>query len=363
MSVLLEKITKIDEPAAKKIEEAGFRSDSEIRDLTREDLRELLPGPKNMKIRINIFKTISKTDSLSELLKKLQGFIPHDLKATLSKTGLLADYLHILKDMKTKQNNVQMFLEAFIKHLESRCGAPSGQEPASASASNAVTNLSEKNTNDPSAETPQDSAMEIDSDKCTGSSHLKRKHQGEEMSILLNKIKKIDQEAADGLEEADLRSDSEIKTLTEQDLHDLCPGLKKFKMRKSILETINKTDLVTEVLNVLWASSPHDDLKATLPDNGVLVDFLNILKDMKTQQNDVQMFLEDQIKRLESSCDAPSGQEPASASTSKAVVNQSGKSTKVLSKQTSQGRSDFMHHCYSFKVITHLHWAVLIRPN
>uniref|UniRef100_A0A1A7YBU6 Si:ch211-245h14.1 n=1 Tax=Iconisemion striatum TaxID=60296 RepID=A0A1A7YBU6_9TELE len=156
MSVLLEKITKIDEPAAKKIEEAGFRSDSEIRDLTREDLRELLPGPKNMKIRINIFKTISKTDSLSELLKKLQGFIPHDLKATLSKTGLLADYLHILKDMKTKQNNVQMFLEAFIKHLESRCGAPSGQEPASASTSKAVVNQSGKSTKVLSKQTSQD---------------------------------------------------------------------------------------------------------------------------------------------------------------------------------------------------------------
>uniref|UniRef100_A0A1A8KKM7 Si:ch211-245h14.1 n=2 Tax=Nothobranchius kuhntae TaxID=321403 RepID=A0A1A8KKM7_NOTKU len=147
MSVLLEKIRNIDTNAANHVKEAGFRSDSEIRSLTREDLQEMFPGLEKTSMRKRIFETISNTDPTNVLLTKLKDFIPRDnLKAALSNNGVLVDYFHQLKDMQTQLNNVQKFLEANIRFLEESRDAPSGQETASASTSNAVAKRSDKNT-------------------------------------------------------------------------------------------------------------------------------------------------------------------------------------------------------------------------
>uniref|UniRef100_A0A1A8F9V1 Uncharacterized protein n=1 Tax=Nothobranchius korthausae TaxID=1143690 RepID=A0A1A8F9V1_9TELE len=315
MSVLLEKIRNIDTNAANHVKEAGFTSDSEIRSLTREDLQEIFPGLEKTSMRKRIFETISNTDPTNVLLTKLKDFIPRDnLKAALSNNGVLVDYFHKLKDMQTQLNNVQKFLEANIRFLEESRDAPLGQETASASTLNAVTHQSENNTNISSTETPQ----------------------GEIMSGLLKKIRKIDRQAADEIEKADLRSDSEIKRLSRVDLQELFPGPDKLQMRKSIFETINEKDSVTELLNDLRAFISHDNLKAALSNNGVLVKYLNILKDMQTQQNNVQKFLEANIRFLETSRDAPPRQEPASASTSNAVAKRSDKNTEVLSTRPSR---------------------------
>uniref|UniRef100_A0A1A7ZAI0 Si:ch211-245h14.1 n=1 Tax=Nothobranchius furzeri TaxID=105023 RepID=A0A1A7ZAI0_NOTFU len=147
MSVLLEKIRNIDTNAANHVKEAGFRSDSEIRSLTREDLQEMFPGLEKTSMRKRIFETISNTDPTNVLLTKLKDFIPRDnLKAALSNNGVLVKYLNILKDMQTQQNNVQKFLEANIRFLETSRDAQPRQGPASAYTSNAVAKRSDKNT-------------------------------------------------------------------------------------------------------------------------------------------------------------------------------------------------------------------------
>lgn len=119
MSVLLKEIKRISREAASVLEEAGFRTDSEIQSLTREDLHELFPGYKKLKLRKNIFEIIHKQKRTDVLLKELKDFIPHDsLRAALNSNGVLVDYLPILKEMKTQLENVQNFLEAHIGLLE-----------------------------------------------------------------------------------------------------------------------------------------------------------------------------------------------------------------------------------------------------
>ncbi|XP_037837356.1 uncharacterized protein LOC108231805 isoform X2 [Kryptolebias marmoratus] len=98
---------------------ADFRTDSEMQSLTREDLRELFPGPERLKLRRTVFGIIHKRKPINVLLRELQGFLPHDsLRAALTNNGVLADYVHMLKDMKTQLNTVQSFIEAHIGLLE-----------------------------------------------------------------------------------------------------------------------------------------------------------------------------------------------------------------------------------------------------
>ncbi|KAM6915119.1 uncharacterized protein FYW49_010027 [Xenentodon cancila] len=109
---------------------ADFHTDSEIQSLTREDLCELFPGAEKLRLRRTIFGIIHKRKPINVLLKELQGFIPYEpLKAALSSNGILVDYLHILRDLKSQVNNVQSFLEAHINLLEDIDEAQPAQEP------------------------------------------------------------------------------------------------------------------------------------------------------------------------------------------------------------------------------------------
>lgn len=119
MSVLLKEIRSYDPNAAKVLEKADIRTDSEMQSLTREDLHELFPGPERLKLRRTIFEKINKQKSVEKLLQDLRGFIPEDsIKDALTKNGLLVDYLQLLKNMKVQMDNVQRFLEAHIHLLE-----------------------------------------------------------------------------------------------------------------------------------------------------------------------------------------------------------------------------------------------------
>ncbi|XP_061603032.1 uncharacterized protein LOC133464859 [Cololabis saira] len=142
MSVLLRRIRRTDAAAASVLERADFHTDSEIRSLAREDLCELFPGAEKLKLRRAIFGIIHKQKPINVLLKELQGFIPHEpLKAALSSDGILVDYLHILRDMKSQVNNVQSFLEAHINLLEDIGKAQAAQEPLRGVSTNASTSV------------------------------------------------------------------------------------------------------------------------------------------------------------------------------------------------------------------------------
>ncbi|KAM4713111.1 uncharacterized protein FYW61_020232 [Anableps anableps] len=62
---------------------------------------------------------------------------------------------------------------------------------------------------------------------------------------------------------------------------------------------INKQKPVEKLLKDLRGFIPDDSIKDALTSNGVLVDYLRLLKDMKAQLNNVQSFLEAHINLLE----------------------------------------------------------------
>ncbi|XP_068564980.1 uncharacterized protein [Cebidichthys violaceus] len=158
MSRLLEEIKQIDQRAADALKRADLHTDSDIQALTREELVELFPGVKDIKLRRTIFDVIHKRP-VEQLLKKLKGFIPTEsFRAALTDNGVLVDYLRILKDMKTQTNNVQSFLEAHISLLEEFSKNQPDQESANCGPVNHHTGShppeSQKSSSGPSASVP-----------------------------------------------------------------------------------------------------------------------------------------------------------------------------------------------------------------
>uniref|UniRef100_A0A1A8M4M7 Si:ch211-245h14.1 n=1 Tax=Nothobranchius pienaari TaxID=704102 RepID=A0A1A8M4M7_9TELE len=125
------------------------------------------------------------------------------------------------------------------------------------------------------------------------------------MSVLLRKLRRTDPTAASVLERADFCSDSEIQSLTREDLHELFPGPEKLKLRRRIFGVIHKRKPVAVLLKELHGSIPQDALRAALSNNRLLLDYLHILRDVKTQLNVVQSFLEAHLGLLEDISKAP----------------------------------------------------------
>ncbi|XP_073348865.1 uncharacterized protein [Pagrus major] len=130
MAVLLKSIRNYNKEAARVIERAGLHTDSAIKSLTREDLRDLIPGPEKFQVRRDIYELIHKQKPVEVLLRELKEFIPHEpLRAALNNNGVLVDYLHMLKDMKGQMDNVQGFLHAHIDLLEELKNAKPQEDP------------------------------------------------------------------------------------------------------------------------------------------------------------------------------------------------------------------------------------------
>ncbi|XP_007561068.1 uncharacterized protein LOC103144157 [Poecilia formosa] len=119
------------------------------------------------------------------------------------------------------------------------------------------------------------------------------------MNGLLREIRNHNSSAANTLERADFCTDSEIQSLTREDLHELFPGSDRLKLRRKIFEIINKHKPIERLLKDLRGFIPDDSIKDALTNNGVLVEYLHLLKDIKAQLNNVQSFLEAHISLLE----------------------------------------------------------------
>ncbi|CAL8393292.1 unnamed protein product [Gadus morhua 'NCC'] len=118
MAGLLEKIKDLYPDQARAIEKEDFRSDDDIRTLTREDLDELL-GPKNLKQRKAVYELIHQQKPIGDLLKDLKAFIPAEsMEAALTENGVLSGYLQIMKDLTSQVGKVQSFLQAHVSLLE-----------------------------------------------------------------------------------------------------------------------------------------------------------------------------------------------------------------------------------------------------
>ncbi|XP_039873385.1 uncharacterized protein LOC120724925 isoform X3 [Simochromis diagramma] len=252
MDGLLKEIRSKDQAAASVLEQADLRSDSDLQSLTLQDLGLLFPGVENVKLRRDIFDIINKQKPIGELIEEFKHFIPHDsLRAALTENGVLVDYLKMLKEMKTQMN--KDFLDPHINLLEDfRKSQPSQ-----------------------------------DQDK------------GEIMDILLKEIKRKDEVAANKLEEEGLRADSDLQLLTLQDLRLLLPGVENVKRIREIFDIIHKQKPIGVLIEKFKDFIPHESFRAALTENGVLVGYLKMLKEMKIQMNKVQDFLDAHINLLE----------------------------------------------------------------
>ncbi|XP_039454901.1 uncharacterized protein LOC116332219 isoform X1 [Oreochromis aureus] len=252
MDGLLKEIRCKDEAAASVLEQAGLSSDSDLQSLTLQDLSELFPGVKNVKLRRTIFDVVHKQKPIDVLIEEFKDFIPHEsLRAALTENRVLVDYLKMLKEMKTQMNND--FLDRHISLLEDfRKSQPSQ-----------------------------------DQDK------------DEIMDGLLKEIRRKDEAAASVLEHAGLRADSDLQSLTLQDLSELFPGVKNVKLIRKIFDIIHKQKPIDILIKEFKDFIPHEYFRAALTEHGVLVDYLKMLKEMKTKMNKVQDFLDAHINLLE----------------------------------------------------------------
>nr|XP_046229991.1 uncharacterized protein LOC124051018 isoform X2 [Scatophagus argus] len=116
---------------------------------------------------------------------------------------------------------------------------------------------------------------------------------------LLDKIKNKSKKAAREFEKAGLRTNLDIQFVTREELLELFPGAENFQLRRTIFGIINEQKPVDAVIRELKAFIPHEIFRAAVTGNGVFVDYLHILKDMKTQMNNVQAFLDAHIGLLE----------------------------------------------------------------
>ncbi|XP_061563223.1 uncharacterized protein LOC133418514 isoform X1 [Cololabis saira] len=129
------------------------------------------------------------------------------------------------------------------------------------------------------------------------------------MSVLLKEIRRFNSKAAAELEGAGIHTDPELQALSRQDLSELFPGLKNFQLRKSILGIIHRRKPVDVLLEDLRGFIPDDSLRDALSSNGILVDYLHVLKDIKAQVDNVQSFLVAHIGMLENISRAQSSPE------------------------------------------------------
>lgn len=119
---------------------------------------------------------------------------------------------------------------------------------------------------------------------------------------LLEEIRGISLEAAETLKSVGCCTDSDIRTLTQQDLQELLPGLSNFRTRKTIYETLHKRRPIHVILNELKSFVPDESLRDALHSNGALQEYLQVLKELKVEINHVQGFLDAHINLLELFC-------------------------------------------------------------
>ncbi|XP_024146664.1 uncharacterized protein LOC112157848 isoform X2 [Oryzias melastigma] len=130
------------------------------------------------------------------------------------------------------------------------------------------------------------------------------------MFVLLRKIRRVSQTAASVLQRADFCTDSEIRSLTREDLHELFPGAENLKLRRTIFRIIHKQKPLNLLLRELKCLISHNSLNAVPSKNGVLTDYLHVLRNLQTQLNHVQSFLEAHIGLLEDISKTHVDQEP-----------------------------------------------------
>ncbi|XP_077949821.1 uncharacterized protein LOC120807969 isoform X9 [Gasterosteus aculeatus] len=231
MSGLLKKIEDIYKPAADGLMNADLQSDSDIQALTQDDLRDLLPGPENIKRRRVIYDLIhSQPMEQQKLEASLTGEVMSGLLKKIEDIDKPAADELINADLQS-DSDIQALTEDDLRDL--------------------LPGIKNKKRRRAIYDLIHSQPME--------QQKLEASLTGEVMSGLLKEIKRIDKPAADELMNADLQSDSDIQALTEDDLRDLFPGIKNIKRRRAIYDIIHSQP-IGQILKKLRGFIPEASL-------------------------------------------------------------------------------------------------------
>ncbi|XP_010880921.2 uncharacterized protein si:ch211-245h14.1 [Esox lucius] len=284
-TMLKEQIKKHSPYAESVLTKIGLTNDTDIQDLSREDLNELLPGLEHFKLRKEISQIINKSKqdqakTIDSILNELKEFLPADvMRSALVPGGVLHGYLPVLKDLKEDLSRALHFFEALIKLLESyNQGKPT----------KAVL-----------------SGVTQSDDATTEGSQMSYAGKAMSRTMLKEQIKKHSPYAESVLTKIGLTNDTDIQDLSREDLNELLPGLEHFKLRKEISQIINKSKqdqakTIDSILNELKEFLPADVMRSALVPGGVLHGYLPVLKDLKEDLSRALHFFEALIKLLES---------------------------------------------------------------
>ncbi|XP_041832350.1 uncharacterized protein LOC121634025 [Melanotaenia boesemani] len=313
MCGLLEEIQIFNQDAAFILGRADICTDSEIQSLSEEDLYELFPGVNQLKLRVTISEIIQKREPINVTLQDQKSFVPDgDIWDALSSSKTLADHLPILKAWKDKMEKLQRFLDAHVNLVENLTHTQPGQKadrdvhPGSKTLVDHLPIL--KAWKDEVEKWPSFNEAYIKVVENTIKAQPDQQPDGDEMCALLKKIHKIDPEAVHVLREAEICTDSEIQSLSRQDLHEMFPGVEKLYLRRTIFKIIH-TEKPTFV-------SPKEP-KPFLPDGNprdahscskTLADHLPTQKACEVEK--LLSFLEDQIKVVENTIKCQPDQKP-----------------------------------------------------
>ncbi|XP_063757731.1 uncharacterized protein LOC134876632 isoform X2 [Eleginops maclovinus] len=379
MSGLLEMLKNEHPDVAHRLHGANLRTEADMLSLTREDLHQLFPGEKYLKLRRTIFDIIHKQKPVSPLLRHMKQFIPGELfRAAINDNGVLVEYLYILKDMQTHMKDIQSFQDAHICFLRENIqnqpnpgSATNLKEPLSDGRPQEAQDLLQKrrNTIPGVADALQQAGLYTDTkiqsltqekllkpfpplenaemmttifeikenqeesienqpkQECTCDPAKRRKYghtqgpHGEVLSDLLREIRQKYPAAVDVLRRAGLHTDSDIRSLTREELFELFPDPENLQLRRGIFDMIQKQKSVEHLLRGVYNVTSDTFLSADKRD---LVDFLGIMNDKKTQMDNVKRFLDAHIEVLEESTQDPPIFQPESAKPS-AASNRNGR--------------------------------------
>ncbi|XP_038824517.1 uncharacterized protein LOC120024362 isoform X2 [Salvelinus namaycush] len=135
---LEEQIRGLSPVAAHALASAEITDDIEIKELTRGDLNELLPGVQHFKLRKKISELINKSKQdtakpIALVLNKLREFLPVDvMENALVPGGVLHGYFPILRDLEKQLAEALHFIQAHVGLLESYIGEESMEAQSSA---------------------------------------------------------------------------------------------------------------------------------------------------------------------------------------------------------------------------------------
>ncbi|KAM9551946.1 uncharacterized protein ACWYII_030722 isoform 2-T2 [Salvelinus alpinus] len=122
---------------------------------------------------------------------------------------------------------------------------------------------------------------------------------------LEEQIRDLSPVAASALARAGIEEDIDIQELTRDDLNELLPGLKHFKLRKKISELLTQSKQDTAkpidlILNEFGEFLPAIVMKNALVPGGVLHGYVTILKDLEKQLAKALHFIQAHVELLES---------------------------------------------------------------